>query len=103
MYNTPRNKMAAFSYSILLLTLILFSNNLTPTSSIRLPPHIQKLQDADRVHMLPGQPAVNFKQYAGYVTVNEQHGRALFYWFFESMNNPQKKPVLLWLNGGKRF
>lgn len=55
---------------------------------------------ADRVFRLPGQPKVNFKQYAGYVTVNETHGRALFYWFFEATKDPQHKPLLLWLNGG---
>ncbi|KAG7610121.1 Alpha/Beta hydrolase fold [Arabidopsis suecica] len=57
-------------------------------------------QRADRVKELPGQPPVKFRQYAGYVTVNETHGRALFYWFFEATQNPSKKPVLLWLNGG---
>ncbi|KAK7312208.1 hypothetical protein VNO77_35907 [Canavalia gladiata] len=57
-------------------------------------------QEADRVHRLPGQPEVKFKQYAGYITVNETHGRALFYWFFESTEKPHKKPLLLWLNGG---
>lgn len=58
-------------------------------------------QRADRVKELPGQPPVKFRQYAGYVTVNETHGRALFYWFFEATHNPSKKPLLLWLNGGK--
>ncbi|XP_021910645.1 serine carboxypeptidase-like 34 [Carica papaya] len=57
-------------------------------------------QEADRVVRLPGQPAVSFKQYAGYVTVNQTHGRALFYWFFEATHQPHNKPVLLWLNGG---
>ncbi|KGN45085.1 serine carboxypeptidase-like 34 [Cucumis sativus] len=57
-------------------------------------------QDADRVLRLPGQPPVNFKQYAGYVNVNESHGRALFYWFFEAIADPHEKPLLLWLNGG---
>ncbi|KAL8224274.1 hypothetical protein R6Q57_019749 [Mikania cordata] len=57
-------------------------------------------QKADRVTRLPGQPLVSFKQYAGYVTVNESHGRALFYWFFEAVERPDKKPLLLWLNGG---
>ncbi|PWA64843.1 peptidase S10, serine carboxypeptidase, Alpha/Beta hydrolase fold protein [Artemisia annua] len=57
-------------------------------------------QDLDRVIGLPGQPRVSFKQYAGYITVNESHGRALFYWFFEAVESPQKKPLLLWLNGG---
>lgn len=58
-------------------------------------------QRADLVKELPGQPPVKFRQYAGYVTVNETHGRALFYWFFEATQNPNKKPLLLWLNGGK--
>ncbi|KAL1565411.1 Serine carboxypeptidase-like 34 [Salvia divinorum] len=57
-------------------------------------------QEADRVAALPGQPAVSFEQYAGYVTVNESHGRALFYWFFEATENPQNKPLLLFLSGG---
>jgi serine carboxypeptidase-like clade 2 len=57
-------------------------------------------QAADRVRRLPGQPAVPFAQYAGYVTVNEEHGRALFYWFFESTTAPAEKPLVLWLNGG---
>ncbi|KAL5207692.1 hypothetical protein ABZP36_032127 [Zizania latifolia] len=57
-------------------------------------------QAADRVTMLPGQPAVQFAQYAGYVTVNETHGRALFYWFFEATAAADKKPLVLWLNGG---
>ncbi|XP_058004559.1 serine carboxypeptidase-like 34 isoform X2 [Hevea brasiliensis] len=56
-------------------------------------------QEADRVVRLPGQPEVSFKQYAGYVTVNVSHGRALFYWFFEATEKPQEKPLLLWLNG----
>ncbi|KAK3027797.1 hypothetical protein RJ639_041965 [Escallonia herrerae] len=57
-------------------------------------------QEADRVIRLPGQPLVDFRQYAGYVTVNESHGRALFYWFLEATEEPEKKPLLLWLNGG---
>ncbi|CAM0945120.1 unnamed protein product [Alopecurus aequalis] len=59
-----------------------------------------KQQAADRVGRLPGQPDVPFAQYAGYVTVNESHGRALFYWFFEATAAPAKKPLVLWLNGG---
>lgn len=59
------------------------------------------LQEADRIIALPGQPAVKFKQYSGYVTVDEIHGKALFYWFFESTHKPHQKPLLLWLNGGQ--
>ncbi|KAL4202074.1 hypothetical protein AMTRI_Chr02g261930 [Amborella trichopoda] len=53
----------------------------------------------DLVTNLPGQPLVGFEPYAGYVTVNEAKGRALFYWFFEA-SHPEQKPLVLWLNGG---
>ncbi|XP_019171506.1 PREDICTED: serine carboxypeptidase-like 31, partial [Ipomoea nil] len=55
---------------------------------------------SDLVTQLPGQPSVGFKHYAGYVTVNESNGRALFYWFYESLTLPEQKPLVLWLNGG---
>ncbi|CAH9080428.1 unnamed protein product [Cuscuta epithymum] len=61
-------------------------------------------QEKDKISHLPGQPEnVDFLQYSGYVTVNEQAGRALFYWLVESpasRGNPEEKPLLLWLNGG---
>ncbi|GFQ02240.1 serine carboxypeptidase-like 33 [Phtheirospermum japonicum] len=57
--------------------------------------------ERDRVIRLPGQPKrPNVSQFSGYITVNEAHGRALFYWFFESQSQPTNKPLLLWLNGG---
>ncbi|KAE8719832.1 Serine carboxypeptidase-like 31 [Hibiscus syriacus] len=49
---------------------------------------------------LPGQPVLDFRHYAGYVTVSETNGRALFYWFYEAMSHPDEKPLVLWLNGG---
>ncbi|TVU49653.1 hypothetical protein EJB05_00977, partial [Eragrostis curvula] len=52
-------------------------------------------QAADRVLGLPGQPSAGFEQYAGYVTVNETHGRALFYWFIEAAAGGHKKPLEL--------
>ena len=58
-------------------------------------------KEADRITALPGQPLrVNFEQYAGYVTVDEEHGRALFYYFVESPYDAASKPLVLWLNGG---
>jgi len=58
-------------------------------------------KEADRIEALPGQPPrVNFEQYAGYVTVDEEHGRALFYYFVESPYDAASKPLVLWLNGG---
>ncbi|WJX40350.1 Serine carboxypeptidase-like 42 [Trifolium repens] len=54
----------------------------------------------DLVVRLPGQPKVEFKQYAGYVDVDVKHGRNLFYYFVEADHDPHKKPLTLWLNGG---
>ncbi|XP_047331909.1 serine carboxypeptidase 1-like [Impatiens glandulifera] len=58
------------------------------------------LKEADKIVALPGQPAgVTIEQYSGYVTVDPQAGRALFYYFVES-NDSSSKPLVLWLNGG---
>ena len=39
------------------------------------------------------------KQYSGYLDDDEED-KHLFYWFFESRNDPENDPVVLWLNGG---
>ncbi|KAI5619569.1 lysosomal protective protein precursor [Silurus asotus] len=55
--------------------------------------------DADAIKSLPGlskQPA--FRQYSGYLTV--AGNKHLHYWFVESQKDPEKSPVVLWLNGG---
>ncbi|XP_042066755.1 serine carboxypeptidase II-2-like isoform X2 [Salvia splendens] len=58
-------------------------------------------QQLDRVLKLPGQNFdVSFAHYAGYITVNEESGRDLLYWFFEAEEDPSSKPIVLWLNGG---
>ncbi|KAJ7555078.1 hypothetical protein O6H91_05G021400 [Diphasiastrum complanatum] len=50
---------------------------------------------------LLGQPSVSFRHYSGYITVDEAHGRALFYWFFEADHpDPLSLPLAMWLNGG---
>ncbi|KAK4790121.1 hypothetical protein SAY86_017425 [Trapa natans] len=68
-------------------------------SSSSLDPPVQ--QQLDRVPELPGQGFnISFAHYSGYVTVNEQSGRALFYWFTEAEEDPGSKPLVLWLNGG---
>lgn len=85
----------------LFFTLLSFLAGLSATGDDRVfNPAVLAQQEADRVSQLPGQPPVKFKHYAGYVTVNETHGRALFYWFFEATHKPQQQPLLLWLNGG---
>jgi cathepsin A (carboxypeptidase C) len=37
------------------------------------------------------------KQYTGWLDVGTKH---LFFWYFESQNNPSEDPLLLWLTGG---
>ncbi|KAL2510951.1 Serine carboxypeptidase-like 40 [Abeliophyllum distichum] len=59
------------------------------------------LMQVDKIDKLPGQPDnVDFDQYAGYITVDPQAGRALFYYFVESPANSSTNPLVLWLNGG---
>ncbi|CAL9233719.1 unnamed protein product [Arabidopsis halleri] len=78
---------------LIFLLLVLLSKSTSSTST--------KEQEEDRIKALPGQPKVGFSQFSGYVTVNESHGRSLFYWLTESSSHsPQTKPLLLWLNGG---
>lgn len=39
------------------------------------------------------------KSYSGYLRTDQDAN--LFYWFFESRSkNPEKDPLVLWLNGG---
>ncbi|XP_047337842.1 serine carboxypeptidase 1-like [Impatiens glandulifera] len=65
------------------------------------PLRAKREREKERVYGLPGQPkAVSFKQYAGYVNVNESKGRHLFYYFAEAVQSPSQKPLVLWLNGG---
>ncbi|KAK6115008.1 hypothetical protein DH2020_007277 [Rehmannia glutinosa] len=56
--------------------------------------------EEDLVVKLPGQPVVKFRQYAGYVDVDEKKGRSLFYYFVEAAEDSDHKPLTLWLNGG---
>ncbi|KAL0351582.1 UNVERIFIED_CONTAM: Serine carboxypeptidase-like 42 [Sesamum calycinum] len=56
--------------------------------------------EVDLVTKLPGQPVVKFRQYAGYVDVDVKNGRSLFYYFVEAADDPDRKPLTLWLNGG---
>ncbi|XP_052183780.1 serine carboxypeptidase-like 31 [Diospyros lotus] len=79
--------------------------SLEPVVGARLGPwyeekKLNSLASQDIVTNLPGQPKVDFLHYAGYVTVNEQSGRSLFYWFYEASTLPDEKPLVLWLNGG---
>ncbi|CAL4991163.1 unnamed protein product [Urochloa decumbens] len=62
-------------------------------------------QDNDLIQGLPGRPNdVRFDMYGGYITVDEEAGRALYYWFQEADSSngtdPATAPLVLWLNGG---
>eukprot|EP00761_Pharyngomonas_kirbyi_P011133 gb/GECH01011157.1/.p1 GENE.gb/GECH01011157.1/~~gb/GECH01011157.1/.p1 ORF type:complete len:551 (+),score=96.17 gb/GECH01011157.1/:1-1653(+) len=48
---------------------------------------------------LPGLPAdFNTSMHAGYQKVSKN--KKLFYWYFESENDPDNDPLVVWLNGG---
>ena len=64
---------------------------------------VNSLPDADKITSLLGQPRVTFQQYSGYITVDDQQDRALFYYFVEAEVDPASKPLVLWLNGGILF
>jgi serine carboxypeptidase-like clade 2 len=76
----------------------------TATSSLRAGYFVTdqtNLKDGDKIAALPGQPnGVSFSQYSGYVTVDENNGRALFYYLVEATTDAVTKPLVLWLNGG---
>lgn len=83
-------------YSFLLIPLLLTISSCCASSYV-------EEQKRDRIIELPGQPSnVDFRQYSGYITVNEERGRALFYWLAESPStrDPKSRPLVLWLNGG---
>lgn len=57
----------------------------------------------DEMKSLPGlNYSLNFKHYSGYVRADDGDSANLFfhYWFVESQSNPDKDPIVLWLNGG---
>lgn len=71
----------------------------TSTTDVHVDALVQ--QRLDKVVHLPGQAFdVSFSHYSGYVKVNEDSGRNLFYWFIEAAEDPPSKPLVLWLNGG---
>ncbi|XAR66727.1 Carboxypeptidase D [Bertholletia excelsa] len=73
--------------------------NISYSASLSSDPKAQ--QQLDEVLELPGQVFnVSFAHYSGYITVSEESGRALFYWFTEAVGDPSSKPLVLWLNGG---
>lgn len=95
-------EMSTLSWGCLLFGFLLATNIGFGKGSSSVDPNAQ--QKLDAVLELPGLGFnVSFAQYSGYVTVNEESGRALFYWFFEAAEDPSSKPLVLWLNGGTPY
>ncbi|KAI4354160.1 hypothetical protein L6164_003053 [Bauhinia variegata] len=62
---------------------------------------IQSAPESALITQIPGfDGSFPSKHYAGYVTVDESHGRNLYYYFVVSESKPSQDPVVLWLNGG---
>lgn len=55
---------------------------------------------AGPVTFLPGLGAVEGRQLAGSLPVDERGDAFLYFWFFESQGDPARDPLVLWLNGG---
>ena len=54
----------------------------------------------DEITSLPDAPQVTFKQYSGYIILNETTNKSMFYWLQTSINDPVNDPLVLWTNGG---
>ncbi|GMJ05253.1 serine carboxypeptidase-like 44 [Hibiscus trionum] len=54
----------------------------------------------DQIGTLPGQPTVNFRQFSGYINVDSNASRNLFYYFVEAEIDPLNRPLTIWLTGG---
>eukprot|EP01087_Luapelamoeba_hula_P011622 TRINITY_DN3174_c1_g1_i3.p1 TRINITY_DN3174_c1_g1~~TRINITY_DN3174_c1_g1_i3.p1 ORF type:complete len:463 (+),score=51.42 TRINITY_DN3174_c1_g1_i3:205-1593(+) len=54
----------------------------------------------ERLPNYDGPWPLSYSMYSGYLTVDQEHGRNIFFWFVESENNPENDPLVLWLQGG---
>jgi len=53
-----------------------------------------------RILSLPGFSGRLPDMYSGYIAVDPAHGRRLFYWLVLSETDAEKRPIVLWLQGG---
>lgn len=56
--------------------------------------------EAGEVEILPGYGKVKEKQLAGNLPVSEKNDAFIYFWFIESQSEPEKDPIVIWLNGG---
>lgn len=61
--------------------------------SAEFPAHTLRVKSPDKLQI-----DTQSKQYSGYLDVGDD--KHLFFWSFESRNDPKNDPVVLWLNGG---
>jgi len=55
----------------------------------------------DEITHIPGlETRLKSKHFGGYINVDKEHGRNLYYYFVTSQRNTKKDPLVLWLNGG---
>ncbi|RLM96119.1 hypothetical protein BBO99_00004536 [Phytophthora kernoviae] len=55
----------------------------------------------DLVKSLPGlDPAAKITQHAGRITLDDSDESTIFYWHFQASQDPDKAPLVIWLNGG---
>ena len=53
------------------------------------------------IRRLPGlDPTTPITHYAGHIKVDERFNGNIFYWLFESPQDAEEKPLMIWLNGG---
>lgn len=55
----------------------------------------------DEITHIPGlEGRLRSRHYGGYISVDEENGRNMYYYFVTSQGDPVKDPLVLWLNGG---
>uniref|UniRef100_A0A670Y9N4 Carboxypeptidase vitellogenic like n=1 Tax=Pseudonaja textilis TaxID=8673 RepID=A0A670Y9N4_PSETE len=73
-----------------------------PGQPLFLTPYIEsgKTEEGRQLSLVEHFPGPNVKSYSDYLTVNMTYNSNLFFWFFPAQDQPEKAPVLLWLQGG---
>ncbi|KAI9911124.1 hypothetical protein PsorP6_008768 [Peronosclerospora sorghi] len=58
-------------------------------------------EDGDLVKNLPGlDPSTTVVQHAGRIALHDNDNNLIFYWHFQSSQDVEKTPLVIWLNGG---